>query len=95
MNIRTNSVVNKTDTSVVNAVYGTQVSTGVHDVKGTINVSGIATVGFLTTKNVNIVGIVTATTFIGDGSQLVNVPSVSAAKSIALKLILADPPLRC
>ena len=95
MNIRTNSVVNKTDTGVVNAVYGTLISTGVHNVLGDIRVSGIATVGFVTTKNGNITGVITATTLVGDGSRLVNVPSVSTGKSIALKLIIGDPPLRC
>lgn len=95
MNIRTNSVVNKTNTGAVNAVYGTRVSTGVHNVLGDIRVSGIATVGFVTTKNANVTGVVTATSFVGDGSQLQGIPSVSPGKSIALKLIMGDPPLRC
>lgn len=94
MNIKTNSIVNKTDTGGVNAVYGTKVSTGVHNVQGNINISGVTTVGFLTANNANISGVITATSFVGDGSQLQGVPTVSSAKSIALRYIFGDLPYR-
>jgi len=96
MNIRTNSIVNKTGDGAVNLPNKTSLPTGsIFNVAGDINATGITTVGFLTAKNANISGIITATTFVGDGSGLQNVASVSASKSIALKLIISDPPLRC
>jgi hypothetical protein len=39
-------------------------------------------------------GIVTASTFVGNGSGLTGVQSISSSKSIALKYIISDPPLR-
>lgn len=96
MNIRTNSIVNRTGDGAVNLPTKPSLPTGsIFNVVGDINATGITTVGFLTARNANISGILTATSFIGDGSNLQGVPSVSASKSIALKLIISDPPLRC
>jgi len=48
----------------------------------------------LTAKNANITGVITATSFVGNGSGLTNVPVVSQSKSIALKMILDPLPHR-
>jgi len=95
MNIRSNSIANKTGTGAVTLSYGASIPPGqLLSVQGNLNISGIATVGFLTSQNANITGVVTATTFSGNGSGLTNIPVVSASKSIALRYIIADPPLR-
>ena len=41
----------------------------------------------ITANNINITGVATATSFIGDGSGLTNLPGVSAAKAVAYSLI--------
>jgi len=61
-------------------------STGTLTVNGNINSSGIATVGFLSATNVS-VGIITATTFVGDGSQLTGLQVTGASKSIAFAIV--------
>ena len=95
MNIRSNSIVNKTDTDAVNLPNKATLPSGsVFNVQGNINISGIATVGFLTAQNANVSGVVTATTFVGDGSGLQGVPTLSSAKSVALRYIIADHPHR-
>lgn len=63
------------------------------NVQGNLNLTGVSTVGFLSVTNVN-VGIITASSFIGDGSGLVAVPVVDAGKSIALKIVLDPLPFR-
>ena len=64
------------------------------NVQGNLNLTGISTVGFLSISNANVSGIVTASSFTGDGSGLVGVPVVSASKSIALKIVLDPLPFR-
>jgi len=61
-------------------------STGTLTVNGNINSSGIATVGSLSATNVS-VGIITATTFVGDGSQLTGLQVTGASKSIAFAIV--------
>lgn len=61
---------------------------------GNFNITGVSTVGFLTASNISVSGIVTATSFIGNGSGLFGINVVSPAKSIALKYIIGDPPLK-
>jgi len=93
--LRVNSIVNRNDNNTVQLSYGATVPSGqLLNIQGNLNISGIATVGFLTAKNANITGIITATTFSGNGSQLTNVPVVSSSKSIALKMILDPLPHR-
>ena len=75
--------------------YGASLPSGSKlTVQGNINLTGVTTVGFLTASNANVTGVVTATSFVGNGSAISNIPSVSVSKSIALKLIISDPPLR-
>lgn len=43
---------------------------------------------------INVSGIVTASSFAGNGTGLTNLSIATQGKAIALKLIIADPPLR-
>ena len=93
--LRVNTIVNRSDNGVVTLGYGASLPSGsVFNVQNDANISGIATVGFLTAQNANVSGVVTATTFVGDGSGLQGVPTVSSAKSVALKIILDPLPFR-
>jgi len=49
--------------------------------------TGIATVTFLRASNVNVSGVLTATSFVGNGSRLTNTPGTRSGKVIALHLI--------
>jgi len=94
MRVKTDSVVSRNGNDSV--TFLDEVSfppTGKTNVQGNINISGVSTVGFLTTSNANM-GIITATSLIGNGSELTNVPTVTISRSFALKLIISDPPLR-
>lgn len=48
---------------------------------------GLAANQTLTASNVNVTGVATATSFVGNGSGLTNLPGVSLAKGIALSFI--------
>jgi len=86
--IRVDSITDVNGTGAVTLSYGASIPSGqLLNVQGDLNISGIATVGFLTAKNANIIGVITATSFVGNGSQLTNVPVVSSSKSIALAII--------
>ena len=91
-NVRVDSLTNKNNNGPVEVPSGLS---GELAANGNLYSTGITTVGFITTQHAT-VGVVTATTFIGDGSGLTNVPTVTTSKSIALKLLLSpsDPPLR-
>jgi len=92
--LRTDSITNKTGDGSVNLDQGATIPSDKNIVSsGNINATGISTVGFLSVTNAS-VGIVTATTFVGDGSGLTQISGVSIAKSIALRSIIGDPPLR-
>jgi len=95
MNIRSNSIVSKDGNQQILFPYGVTVSSGqLLNVQGNLNISGIATVGFLTAKNANVTGVITATTFSGGGSNLTGIAVVSTSKLIALRYILGDHPHR-
>ena len=88
MNIKTNSVVGNDGNSGIQLTYGATLPSGSRlNVQGNVNLTGISTVGLLSATNASVSGIVTATSFIGDGSQLTGVQSVSSSKSIALAII--------
>lgn len=92
--LRVNSIVNRSDDGAIELTKGAILPAGTEvSVQSNANITGIATIGFLTSTNMN-VGIVTATSFIGDGSQLTQLPSVNASKAIALKFILDPLPFR-
>jgi hypothetical protein len=94
MKIRSDSIVSADGSGPVKLTYGA--SSPQLNIQGDIdiNATGISTVEFLSATSINASGIVTATSFVGDGSGLTAIPSVSASKSIALKYIISDPPLR-
>jgi hypothetical protein len=95
MNVKTNSIVSSNGNDGVNLIDGAIIPAGSKlTVNGNINIAGVSTVGILSATNAVVSGIMTATSFIGNGSQLTNIPTVSISKSIALKYILSDPPLR-
>ena len=93
-NLRVTSITNKNDSGSVELSQGVVIPSGQSlSVSGNHNIIGVATVGFLTASNVT-AGVITATSFAGDGTNLTNITTVSLSKAIALKYILADPPLR-
>lgn len=96
-NVRVDSITNRNNNGPVEVPSGLTVDVaglgGELAVNGELHVTGVATVGFLTTQHAT-VGIITAETLRGDGSGLTNLPNVTTSKAIALKLIFADPPLR-
>jgi hypothetical protein len=95
MNVKTNSIVSSNGNDDVNLIDGAIIPTWSKlTVNGNINLTGVSTVGILSATNAIVSGVVTATSFIGNGSQLTNISTVSISKSIALKYILSDPPLR-
>ena len=93
--LKVNSIVDRNDSGPSSLDFGAIIPPGqTLTANGNINLIGVSTVGFLTVSNVNVSGVVTASSFVGDGSGLVGLQVVDASKSIALKYIIADPPLR-
>lgn len=92
--IQSDSIVSSDGTGSPSFLKGYTVSNNAPtEVQSSVNISGITTVGFLTATNMT-VGVLTATRFDGDGSQLTNIPNVLTGKAYAIKILLADPPLR-
>ncbi len=77
--IKVNSIVNKNDDGAPELTKGATVPSGQ---------------AFTAQGNVNVVGIVTASNFVGNGSQLTGLSLVTRAKVIALKVILDPLPFR-
>ena len=93
--IRVDSITDLNGTAATELTYGATLPSGSKlTVNGNINVAGLSTIGILSATNAVVSGIVTATSFRGDGSQLTGVQSVSPSKSIALRFIIADHPHR-
>jgi hypothetical protein len=95
MRLKTNSIVNaNNDGPVIIPETKIDLNDSSIIISGNVEVLGITTVvGPMVASNAS-VGVITASSFVGDGSGLVAVPSVSISKSIALKYIISDPPLR-
>ena len=90
MKIKSDSIVSSNGSGPVELTYGASFPSGSQlNIQGDVNINatGISTVGFLSATSINASGTVTATSFVGDGSGLTAVPSVSASKSIALAII--------
>ena len=86
--IRVDSITDLNGTSATELTYGATLPSGSRlNVQGNVNISGVSTVGLLSATNAVVSGIVTASTFVGDGSGLTGVQSVSSSKSIALAII--------
>jgi len=92
--IQTDSIVSSDGTGLPSFLKGYTVSNNAPtEVQSSLNITGIATVGFLTATNM-VVGVVTATLLEGDGSSLTNIPEVASSRAYAIHTIFADPPLR-
>jgi len=85
--IRVDQVVDVAGTGAPELTYGaTLASGGILSTSGNINITGIATVGVITSTNMS-TGVVTATSFVGDGSQLTGLPVLGESKAIAFAII--------
>ncbi len=81
--VRVDQITNLNGDGSPELVYGATVPSGQpFTVNGNLNLTGVATVGFLTTQNAT-VGIVTASFFVGDGSGLTGLSVLGEAKAIA------------
>jgi len=86
--IRVDSITDLNGTAATELTYGaTLPALSKLIVNGNINLTGVSTVGLLSATNASVSGIVTATSFVGDGSQLTGIQSVGPSKSIAFKMI--------
>ena len=92
---RVNTITDRNNSGSPLLPYGASIPFGgTINVQGNINVSGISTVGVISASSAVVSGIVTASSFVGDGSGLTAIKTVSAAKSIALKILLDPLPFR-
>ena len=81
--VRVDQITNFLGNGAPELVYGATVPSGATlTANGDLNLTGVTTVGFLTTQNA-IVGIVTAGSFVGDGSGLTGLSVLGEAKAIA------------
>jgi len=81
--VRVDQITNLNGDGAPELVYGATVPSGATlTANGDLNLTGVTTVGFLTTQNA-IVGIVTAGSFVGDGSGLTGLQVLGEAKAIA------------
>jgi hypothetical protein len=87
--IKVNYLVNKTEDGPIEFTQGAIIPAGQSwNVNGNVNITGIATVSQLVVNNVNSGGSVTAESFVGDGSSLGNLPTMTHGKMLAYKRIL-------
>ena len=91
--VQVDSLVSSDGTGSVTVPQGLNLNGTVFTVSSSVSVSGIATIGFITATSAA-TGILTSTTFKGDGSQITGTPTFTTSKIIAYKYILSDPPLR-
>lgn len=92
--IKVNSISNRLDEGAPELTYGATVPTGgILSASGNVNLTGISTIGTVNATNINATT-VSATSFIGDGSQLSGLPVVNSSKVIALKIIFDPLPFR-
>jgi len=86
--LRVNKITNEAGTGPVEFTQGAIFPVGVDTPSElVINSTGILTATSLNTTNTFVVGVMTATTFSGNGSQLTSVPGTPSGKVIALHLI--------
>jgi len=81
--VRVDQITNLNGDGATELVHGATIPSGQpFNVGGDLNLTGVTTVGFLTAQNVT-VGVITATSFIGDGSGLTGLQVLGEAKAIA------------
>jgi hypothetical protein len=81
--LKVDSIRNRNDDGAPSLPKGATIPSGATlTANGDLNLTGVTTVGFLTTQNA-IVGIVTAGSFVGDGSGLTGLSVLGEAKAIA------------
>ena len=92
--VRVDQITNLNGDGATELVHGATVPSGQpFNVSGDLNITGVTTVGFLTAQNAT-VGVLTATSFIGDGSGLTSLQVVGPAKAYALRNFLDPLPFR-
>lgn len=85
--VRVNSIVNLAGSGPVELTYGATIPTGgILSSQGNVNLTGVSTVSAVSSTDLNATT-VTASSFVGDGSQLTGLPTVSSSKAIAIALI--------
>lgn len=88
--LKVNSITNLTETSSVILPKGAKIPSGYQlNLQGGVNSTGILTASNLVLTQNASAGIVTASTFIGDGSNLTGLPNVTSSKVYAIKLIVS------
>jgi hypothetical protein len=93
--IKVDSITDRNNSSAPILIHGATVPNGQLNVNGNANLTGISTIlGSIVASNASVSGVVSSGFFVGDGSGLFAVPSVSTSKSIALKIILDPLPFR-
>ena len=93
--ISVDTITNRNNNGAPSLTFGASFPSGSKlTVNGDVNIAGVSTVGLVTSLSANVVGVLTASSFVGDGSGLTAVPSVSSGKSVALKIILDPLPFR-
>jgi hypothetical protein len=92
--LKVDSIRNRNDDGAPSLIKGASIPSGANlTVNGDLNLTGVTTVGFITFQNAT-VGIVTASSFVGDGSGLTSLQVVTAAKAYALRSFLDPLPFR-
>ena len=85
--VRVNSIVDLAGTGPVELTYGATVPAGnTLTAQGNVNLTGVSTVNTISSTNLNATT-VTASSFVGNGSQLIGLPVVNSGKAIAIALI--------
>lgn len=94
--INVNFIVNKNEDGPVELTNGAIIpSQNTINLNGNLSVTGVLTSTNYKLQNVSCSGVITATSFIGDGSGLSNLPPpTTPSKIIALKYLLSDPHFR-
>ena len=92
--LKVDSIRNRNDDGPPSLSKGASIPSGqTLTISGNLSISGVSTVGFLTAQNAT-VGVITATSFVGDGTNLTALPVVSASKAYALRSLLDPLPFR-